>query len=523
MSALNGTGEVYETLRLRAGVSAGRGQDGVHLVGYPDVRPIGGEDLAVVRALASGEHRAEEFPPRARMLLSGLRRDGWLVDTVHDGDTPVYTLEPHLCPDGDVYPHDDARLDENHPADSAAPANAADPPAGVRLSRFTTIAAAPGGGLYATSPRAWASITVHAPGALAVLADPGARVQHPGIGARAASLLRRDLLWSGLAVTGEEDTEFRVRQWSAIDLAFHRSSRGIDGAVGVAGGFGATYWGLEHVTDPAHRPPTTAPAARSATGLAAGPAAGFAPGLAAGLATASAAGSASESVTEPAAGPAVDLPRPDLERVLATDLKLTEVLRARRSVRDHDTDRPITVGQLAEFLHRCAATSDRPTPYGDRPRRAYPGGGGVHELELYVVAHQVDGLEPGTYHYDGYGHRLEPLARRAGAERTLLEAARSMSGARARPQVLLLVTARFERLMWVYEGLAYALVLKNLGVLMQTMYLVATAMGLGGCALGTSAPRAFQRISGADPLSEDVVGEFMLGTFAAEHQTGRDV
>ncbi|GAA3125413.1 SagB family peptide dehydrogenase [Nonomuraea salmonea] len=195
------------------------------------------------------------------------------------------------------------------------------------------------------------------------------------------------------------------------------------------------------------------------------------------------------------------------------------MLQARRSLRDHDAARPITLGQLAEFLHRCAATADHPTPHGDRPRRAYPGGGGVHELELYVVAHQVAGLEPGTYHYDGYGHRLEPVGRQAGAERTLLEAARSMSDAPVMPQVLVLVTARFERLMWVYEGLAYALILKNLGVLVQTMYLVATAMGLGGCALSAGAPRAFQRITGADPLSEDVVGEFMLGTVAGEHDT----
>ncbi|MEV4473360.1 SagB family peptide dehydrogenase [Nonomuraea sp. NPDC049504] len=446
------SGTVYETLRLRAGVSAGRGRSGVHLVGYPDVRPIGGDDLAVVRALASGEHRADAFPPPARRLLSGLREDGWLVATVYDGDTPVYTLDPQVCPDGDG------------PAD----------PAVGRLSRFTTIAAAPGGGLRATSPRAWASVTVHTPGALAVLADPGSRVPPPGVGARAAAMLRRDLLRAGLAVTGDEDAEFRVRQWSAVDLAFHRSSRGIDGEVGVAGGFGATYWGREHVTDAGHRPPS---------------------------------------------GPVTELPRPDLARVVAADPKLTEVLQARRSLRDHDAARPITLGQLAEFLHRCAATADHPTPHGDRPRRAYPGGGGVHELELYVVAHQVAGLEPGTYHYDGYGHRLELVGRQAGAERTLLEAARSMSDAPVMPQVLVLVTARFERLMWVYEGLAYALILKNLGVLVQTMYLVATAMGLGGCALGAGAPRAFQRITGADPLSEDVVGEFMLGTVAGEHDT----
>ncbi|WP_336216075.1 SagB family peptide dehydrogenase [Nonomuraea sp. LPB2021202275-12-8] len=457
MSAPDALPRGGETLRLRAGVSIGRERSGIHLVGYPDTTPIDGGDLAVVRALAAGEHRAEEFPAQARTLLSRLRQDGWLVVTVHDGDTPLYTLEPRTRPA------------------AGAPT---DVPATARLSRFTTIAAAPDGGLCATSPRAWASITVHAPGALATLADPGAAGPPSGISPHAASLLRRDLLWSGLAGTEDEDEEFRVRQWSALDLAFHRSSRGIDGEAGVAGGFGATYWGREHATVPGSRPP--------------------------------------------AAGPVTDLPRPDLERIRATDPSLTEALEARRSVRDHDAGTPITIEQLAEFLYRCAKTSGRPTPYGERPRRAYPGGGGVHELELYVVAHQVAGLESGTYHYDGYGHRLELVRRQAGAERILLDAARSMSGAKARPQVLLLVTARFEQLMWVYEGLAYALILKNLGVLMQTMYLVATAMGLGGCALGSSAPRVFQRIAGADPLSEDVVGEFMLGTVAAEHRMKGD-
>jgi SagB-type dehydrogenase family enzyme len=450
-------GEVYETLRLRAGVSIGRGRSGIHLVGYPDTRPIADGDLSVVRTLAAREHRAEEFPAQARTLLSQLRQDGWLVVTVHDGDTPVYTLEPRIRPAG-------------APTDS---------PATARLSRFTTISAAPDGGLCAVSPRAWASITVHAPGALATLADPGSSGPPSGISPQAASLLRRDLLWSGLAGTKDEDEEFRVRQWSALDLAFHRSSRGIDGEAGVAGGFGATYWGREHAIAPSSRPPATG-------------------------------------------GPATDLPRPDLERIRATDPNLNEVLEARRSVRDHDAGRPITIEQLAEFLYRCAKTSARPTPHGELPRRAYPGGGGVHELELYVVAHQVAGLESGTYHYDGYGHRLELVHRQAGAERILLDAARSMSGAKAQPQVLLLVTARFEQLMWVYEGLAYALVLKNLGVLMQTMYLVATAMGLGGCALGAGAPHVFERIAGADPLSEDVVGEFMLGTVAPEHRTERD-
>ena len=37
---------------------------------------------------------------------------------------------------------------------------------------------------------------------------------------------------------------------------------------------------------------------------------------------------------------------------------------------------------------------------------------------------------------------------------------------------------------WKYASIAHALTLKNVGVLQQTLYLVATAMGLAPCALG---------------------------------------
>ncbi len=53
------------------------------------------------------------------------------------------------------------------------------------------------------------------------------------------------------------------------------------------------------------------------------------------------------------------------------------------------------------------------------------------------------------------------------------------------PQVLISVTARFRRLSWKYGGLAYRLVMLHVGVLMQSLYLVCTAMRLAPCALGS--------------------------------------
>jgi SagB-type dehydrogenase family enzyme len=65
--------------------------------------------------------------------------------------------------------------------------------------------------------------------------------------------------------------------------------------------------------------------------------------------------------------------------------------------------------------------------------------------------------------------------------------------------------------MWKYEDMAYSLILKHVGVLMQTMYCVATAMGLAPCGLGGGDSVAFTEATELDPLVECSVGEFMLG------------
>ena len=59
--------------------------------------------------------------------------------------------------------------------------------------------------------------------------------------------------------------------------------------------------------------------------------------------------------------------------------------------------------------------------------------------------------------------------------------------------------------------MAYATILKDTGVLMQTMYLVAEAMGLAACAVGGGHSDIFARTAGTNYYEETTVGEFILG------------
>jgi SagB-type dehydrogenase family enzyme len=221
----------------------------------------------------------------------------------------------------------------------------------------------------------------------------------------------------------------------------------------------------------------------------------------------------------------IDLYRPDLERLKRHDPPFAEVQERRRSLRDYSAE-PITDRQLGEFLYRVARVKECqemevPTPGGpvrmEFAVRPYPAGGGLYELEVYAAVNACLGLAPGLYRYDPLGHRLGRVAGRgAEVERLLADAGRAAGVAPERLQVLLIFAARLPRVAWKYASLAYALVLKHVGVVSQTMYLAATAMGLAPCALGGGNSDLFARAAGVDYYAETSVGEFLLGRREAD-------
>ena len=67
------------------------------------------------------------------------------------------------------------------------------------------------------------------------------------------------------------------------------------------------------------------------------------------------------------------------------------------------------------------------------------------------------------------------------------------------PQCLVILASRLPRLAWKYEGIAYRITLMNAGVIIQSLYLVATEMGLACSAVGTGDSAAFAAATGLDP------------------------
>jgi oxazoline/thiazoline dehydrogenase len=226
------------------------------------------------------------------------------------------------------------------------------------------------------------------------------------------------------------------------------------------------------------------------------------------------------AVKPPRGGPVIALHRPDIAALMDQDMPFTRVLEERRSIRSHDA-RPLHVDRIAEFLYRSARVRaihdcSETVPYS-HSSRPYPGAGGCYELEVYLAVGACEGLDPGLYHYDPLAHSLTmtPGPRRAAAA-LLDEACLSMATPRGAIHALVVLAARFERVSWKYESIAYANILKDVGVLYQTMYLVATAMDLAPCAIGSGDSDVFAGVAGLDYYAETSVGELALGNRSAD-------
>ena len=173
---------------------------------------------------------------------------------------------------------------------------------------------------------------------------------------------------------------------------------------------------------------------------------------------------------------------PEASRITLPDprpyqgLSLEESLDRRRSRRMYK-DEPLTLAELSRLLHAASGLTD-PT----RGYRAAPSAGALYPFETYVVAHNVADLEPGLYHYAVTDHALEQL--RTGDLRAQIVVAGLGQDMLGQAQVCFVLSAIFQRTRWKYRERTYRYVLLEAGHIGQNLYLAATSMGLGACAVG---------------------------------------
>ncbi len=213
-------------------------------------------------------------------------------------------------------------------------------------------------------------------------------------------------------------------------------------------------------------------------------------------------------------GPRVKLPVPVVDNAEPGLFAVIEQRRSHRGSADH----PVHLDQIGKLLWYVARVQAHHPANPQDPRsyeltyRPCASAGGMHELELYLTVNRCSGLAPALYRYDPQAHALELVVDANEHTQTLLHDACRAADLSAPPCVLITLAARHGRVAWKYQSIAYALILKNVGVMYQQLYLVATALGLAACAIGAGDADRFALASGTNYYEEAAVGEFVLNS-----------
>jgi putative peptide maturation dehydrogenase len=173
-----------------------------------------------------------------------------------------------------------------------------------------------------------------------------------------------------------------------------------------------------------------------------------------------------------------ELPLPDRTE------PLYDLLVRRKTTRGFDRRTPLSLDHLSTVLRYVYGIHgySRFAEHFLSLKKTSPSGGAMHPIEVYPLVRNVAGIEPGLFHYNAERHSLEVMEQLA-EEDALTIATKLVSGQAyfGLAQVFFILVARVERNFWKYRAhdKSYATLLMDAAHLSQTLYLVATELGLG--------------------------------------------
>lgn len=218
---------------------------------------------------------------------------------------------------------------------------------------------------------------------------------------------------------------------------------------------------------------------------------------------------------------------PDRESIplpaTALPAPLSELFERRVTCRNFDQAKQLPLAQLATVLHevfgyRADGLAGRVARVH---KRSSPSAGSLHPVQARLLVRDVEGLSAGTYAYDPEARDLQFLSPVATTDTDRLMR-RFAAGQPwfADCHVQIALVARLGRTFGKYRlhPKAHRAIVLDAGHLSQTLYLVATAIGLGAFVTAAINERDIEEAFGLDPLRDGVVALTGLGPRAAAMQ-----
>lgn len=184
----------------------------------------------------------------------------------------------------------------------------------------------------------------------------------------------------------------------------------------------------------------------------------------------------------------------------------------RQSIRYTKHNNDISLQSLSNLLYYSngEASYSFDMGMGDAVFKFIPTPGGRASSELYLVNYEIECIPVGLFHYSVKNNTLELL--KVGNFRKLMFDVSGKQEQVKTTSVMLISTSRIDRIAWKYQDAAgYRGAFLEAGGLMQNLYLLAEALGLGIGVIGTFKDIELDPYLNLDPKKEIVTALYTLG------------
>jgi SagB-type dehydrogenase family enzyme len=212
------------------------------------------------------------------------------------------------------------------------------------------------------------------------------------------------------------------------------------------------------------------------------------------------------------ASPPIQLDRTDTSEVISLvppekitigRMPLFDAIELRRSHRKF-TGEHLTLEELS-FLAWASQGLLRTVGDQGANLRTTPSGGGRHPFETYLAVLRVKDIAKGVYKYDVLNHRLLRLmSARAPTPEILAKGCRNQKYFDGSAVTFIWTVVPY-RTYWRYGKLSAKTIAQDSGHMCQNLYLAATAIGAGTCAIGAYFQDVMDEFVGADGEDEFVI------------------
>lgn len=179
---------------------------------------------------------------------------------------------------------------------------------------------------------------------------------------------------------------------------------------------------------------------------------------------------------------------------------IRQVIELRRTRRKY-TGEKLTFSQLSGLLW---ATAGYRQPVKKQLRHT-PSAGNRQAIETYAIVMDSDDIPPGVYRYVPSQHALDLISDNADDLRERAVAAARDQVWAGTSGVTFVFAAVPYRTEWRYDYTAHRVILMDVGHMCQNLYLAATSMGLGACAMAAYDQDLADHLIGVDGVDQFTV------------------